>query len=372
MNLRTAILAISLALSLGAGGFTCHALDYRSDLLEEMTGLLPLQISARDTLVTLVRAGREVSVRVAGGCVEHAGYRIFTPAQRESVGRSIADFVERYWLSLDLPLRRGKSPAQQMKEDRFTFRTGSPSSVDAIMRDPDLPFGCTLGPKQVSMEWGDPGHPVCAVVFPVDHELILGRRMLENDRRLPGEINAATFVADCTAPLGSRKETESETLPVIRTERGGVYLDCELKHERYYVKSSGATSEVPVFDIDHPVESVMNLFTGCDIPQAATIGLDIRHKTFGLGEQPIQTTVGKFVAYSISSGCVPYVGIISLDKEEAGSADILVIMRNARLGYNHVLRVSLPLACMADGRGTATARLNAFVPSSNILNLFKN
>ena len=116
----------------------------------------------------------------------------------------------------------------------------------------------------------------------------------------------------------------------------------------------------------------MNLFTGYDIEKAENIRLSINHKIFGFKEQSIETTIPKFIAYSIQNDCVPYVGIVSIDKDNIGEADVLVIMHNGQLGYNHILRVSLPLESISSGKGIAIARLNAFIPSSNIKNLFKN
>lgn len=64
---------------------------------------------------------RPLTVVVDNDEVVHVGYTIFSPMQREFVGRDIADFIERYWLSTDLPLKRLKTVEQQMREDRVVF-----------------------------------------------------------------------------------------------------------------------------------------------------------------------------------------------------------------------------------------------------------
>ena len=368
---RTA-LVFSISLVCGGIGNICTGMDFRSDMLDEMSGQITVEWPQGDSTFTVGHGSREIAVRVSDGCVEHIGFRIFPEQLRSGVVNPlIADFVERYWLSLTLPLKRQKSVRQQLSEDRFVFQTGDIGSIDVIQQDPAIPFSCHIGDNLVTMLWGSKEQPVCHIVFPVNHELILGRGMLENDRRLPQEINDVRIknchvkIADTTSPL------YTDSLSSLRIASGGDYLKCALKSERYYTGGADGVSLEPVFNSDRCVESIMNLFTGYDIEKAADIRLSIRHKIFGLKEQPIETTIQKFVAYSMQSGCVPYVGIISVGKDDSRLADVLVIMHNRQLGYNHVLRVSVPLECISEGSGTSSARLNAFVPSSNIKNLFK-
>lgn len=369
---RTA-LVFSISLILGGIENLCDAVDFRSDRLEEISKCVSAELPECDSTFTVRYGERDVTIRTSGAYVEHIGYRIFSPTLRgRAINPLIADFIEQYWLSLTLPLERQKSVEQQLTEDRFVFETGSIRSIDAIQKDSAISFSCESTPTQFTAMWGDPQSPLCRISFPIDHELILGRKMLENDRRLAREINETILTATPVPGSAAADPFQPDSMPPLRVEHNGSYLDCELKSERYYATGTDGLSSVPVFDTSHCVESIMNLFTGYDIPRARDIALSISHKTFGFKTQPIETTVQKFVAYSMQGGCMPYVGILSVDSEGTGLADILVIMHNRHAGYNHVLRVSLPLDCIATGRGTASARLNAFVPSSNIKNLFKN
>lgn len=362
----------SISLIIGGIENICSGREFRSDLLAEMAGYITDEWPEADSVLTLSHGKRAVTARVADGRVEHIGYRIFPDEVRARLlNPLVADFVERYWLTLTLPLQRQKSVAQQLLEDRFTFTAGSPLSVDRIQSDTALVFSCEISPAIVSMTWGNKEKPVCAITFPVNHELILGRRMPENDRRLPDEINSARIPASEPRNLAHDNALPSDTLTSLVVENAGSYIDCALKSERYYIQAPDATLQ-PVFDSSRPAESIANIFTGCDIPQAAAISFSINHKIFGLREQTIETTLQKFVAYALREGCTPYVGVISLGTGTSPVADVLVIMHNRHAGYNHVLRASVPLNALTAGAGKVTARLNAFVPSSNIKNLFKN
>lgn len=347
-NLLRILLSISLLYG-GIGAVCAHNPQFRSDQLGEMSKHVDLRLDSveGDTLLLTNRGNLEVAARVADGCVEHIGYRLFPEEQRGAIMHPlVADFVERYWLWLTLPVERQKSVAQQMKEDNFRFLAGNVESVGKIQQDSTLLINCYATDKEMTVAWGDENNPKCCISFPINHELILGRKMLENDRRLPMEI--ATV--------------DVEKAPAYMIDAGR-YLDENLSSERYF------NGDEPIFDPEKPMESITNLFTGYDIAQADSIALNIRHKTFGLNEQAISSTVRRFVAYAMQNGCRPYAGIVAIDNN---MADVLVIFNNQAVGYNHVLRVSLPIDCIANGRGTATARLNAFVPSSNIKNLFKD
>lgn len=375
MGTHKAAMAFLLSILLASGGIgnICHGRTFRSDFLEEISKVAPVSMAPGDTAFAIATGARDIAVRVEDGCVEHIGYRIFSvDARSGGINPAIADFVERYWLSLTLPLQRQKSVKQQMLEDRFVFNKGSIASIDNIQHNPTMPFSCHSTKNKVTMVWGDEKSPVCQISFPVDHELILGRKMLENDRRLPLEIKSAKVNVRPVQNIPGRSSARMDSVTALWVNQTGSYLDCALRSDRYYTSGPDGESLEPVFDIAFPKESVVNLVTDYDIAKAMNIGLSIRHKTFGLDEQVIETTIPQFVAYCMQNGCIPFAGVISIDEGDSGEADILVIMRNQAVGYNHVLRAKVPLTCISTGKGTVRARLNAFVPSSNIKNLFKN
>lgn len=367
-------IVISFSISLIYGGIEnmCNGMDFRSDQLDEISKHVSVEWPHCDSTFTVIYGKHYITVRTSDECVEHIGFRIFPQQQRLGINPFIADFVERYWLSLTLPLKRQKSVRQQMLEDRFVFQTGSVESVGVIQQDTTMLFSCHVTPDLVTLIWGSKEKPVCCITFPVDHELIMGRGMIENDRRLPQEINNVRIKQKRVRCVDYTSSLYADSLSSLWVANVGSYLDCTLKSERYYTLDPDSLSFEPVFDGGRLRESIVNLFTDYDIEKARNIGLSICFKTFGLKEQSIETTIPKFVAYCMQNGCVPYVGIVSIDNDSSGSADVLVIMHNQQLGYNHVLRVSVPLECILNGNGASSARLNAFVPSSNIKNLFKN
>ncbi len=358
---------LSILLLCGGIESDCFGLTFRSDKIEALAKAAAVDLSGRDSSFCTIRNGREITVRIANGEVEHIGYRLFPHGLRDvAVNEAIADFAERYWMELSMPADRKKSVSQKMIEDRFAFVAGGIASVDRIQKNYGCDFSCNVSETLVTMTWGDNSGPFCKIQFPVNHELILGRAMRENDRRLPAEILLASTDVEHGFADSTHFMSDPDTLSSIYICKSGTYLDCELRSDRYFKNGQ----DTPVFDPEFPAESVSNLFTDYDIEASKNIALAISQQIYGLKEQKIDTTVGQFVAYCMQNGCTPYVGIIDLDCN--GRADLLVIMRNWEIGYNHVLRVSMPVESISAGCGKATARLNAFVPSSNIKNLFND
>lgn len=368
------VILFSISLICGGIGNICNGMDFRSDQLNEISKHISVEWPNCDSTFTIRYRNHDITVRTSDECVEHIGFYIFPQRLRFGIiNPFIADFVERYWLSLTLPLKRQKTVKQQMLEDRFVFQTGSVESIGIIQQDTTMLFSCHVATNLVTMIWGSKEKPVCCITFPVNHELILGRGMIENDRRLPQEINDVRIKQRMVRSLDSTTSSlYADSLSTLWVAGAGSYLDCALKSERYYKLGSDGQSLEPVFDGDRLRESIVNLFTDYDIEKAENIRLSICLKTFGIKEQSVETTIPKFVAYCMQNGCAPFVGIVTMDKDNSGTADVLVIMHNQPIGYNHVLRVSLPLECILNGDGISSARLNAFVPSSNIKNLFKN
>ena len=369
MHKTITVKTIVLSILLLCGGIEsdCFGLTFRSDKIEALAKAAAVDLSGRDSSFSTTWNGREITVRIADGEVEHIGYRLFPNGLRGvAVNEGIADFVERYWMELSMPADRQKTVSQQMLEDKFAFVAGGLDLIDRIQKNHDCDFSCNVSETLVLMAWGDKFHPFCKIQFPVNHELILGRTMRENDRRLPAEILRTSTDQRHGFVDSPHFMSDTDTLSSIYICKSGIYLDCELRSDRYFKNEQN----IPVFDPEFPAESVSNLFTDYDIEASKNIALAISQQIYGLNEQRIDTTIGQFVAYCMQNGCTPYVGIIDLDCN--GRADLLVIMRNWEIGYNHVLRVALPVESISTGCGKATARLNAFVPSSNVKNLFND
>lgn len=344
---------------------------YRSDMLQKMAA--GMRISDRVNALpdgdnSFVHTdGREVNVRIAGGVVEHIGYRLFNPGQKDFLSVPLTDFLERYWLSLTVPMEELRAADARMREDHFYFINGSVASVDRIQRDSLLMLNFTPTDKMLDVEWSAASGPVCHVVVPVNHELILGRNMPENDRRLCDEIRNADVDSAHTLRYTPDMLERIDSTSMLVHYGGSYYID-ELSANRYFFPSDSGHVALPVWSGSFPAQSIANLFSGTDIAAAADIPLHIRHVAYGRIDE-FDTDVLHFVAFCLGQGCTPYVGVVSMTEDEA---DVLVTMCNTQLGYNHQLRLKMSLPGLSSGAVTATGRLNAYIPISNLKNFYSD
>lgn len=367
---RIRLIALTL-LCVAMGADVWAANGYKSDLLKEMATVMGIRQQV-ETLADGTYYGllqfrkRPLTVAVMQQEVTHIGYRFFTAAQRADLGTAVPDFIERYWLSLDLPLKRVKSVDTQLREDHFDFVVGSPQSIDRLQSDTTLSlFVENVNRTHYIFEWKDEKGTVCKLQFPVDAELLNGRNVLENDYRLAQEITRTK-----TGKI-SRRYTETELRLVPQRGYylydGGTYYLSDLTSKRYFVRDS-VGGFVPLYDASMKIETVSNLLTDTDMPEAEHYELTLRQQTYNYTQKMIRTNVRQFLTYCLQNGCKPYAGIVSCDST---TMDVLLVLRNSEVGYHHVARMKFDLSEMAQGKGKCEARLNAFIPLLHIKNLYK-
>ena len=165
------------------------SLSYRSDRLERMGKLLGEEKLAAlpdgehtsalmfmDTPITLIKDK---------GIVEHIGYSFFSAEERRLTGPVVCNFLERYALEADLPFKKEKTLDTQLLEDGVVFCQGSLSTLKAL-----CPGGHgvleihNISHSRYIFKWQGG-----QMLFPSDVDLLTGRDMRENGRRLPQESN---------------------------------------------------------------------------------------------------------------------------------------------------------------------------------------
>ena len=87
----------------------------------------------------------------------------------------------------------------------------------------------------------------------------------------------------------------------------------------------------------------------------------------GYKEEIIRVPLNSWINFCLNSGCTPFVGLIDYD---GNNATFELVMRNADLGYNHVMKVKFDVAQLESRKGIIEARLNSYVPTSKIKFLF--
>lgn len=342
---------------------------YRTDLLARMAS--SMQIASRlDTLKEGVHwrwetyKGKAVTVIVKDRQVEHIGYALFTPEQRMTFPSPVYNFLERYMLEMDVPLKREKSLARQIAEDGISFEKGTFSSLHALLNDTACRINITNENGKRYIVRLEKGNTVfCHMQFPVSYDLLQGTAMLENERRLKQEITSSS--------LHERKKTvvsRKELLPTWQSNYfilpGESYYTDELNTNRYYEQDEKGDFRL-VYHAKYPLESLANLLTTTEIDNQFII--DILLKKYGYKEEMINVPLDQWIMFCLDSGCTPYFGVISYD---GNFAVCEVVMRNVAWGYNHVMKVTFDVSQLESRKGIIQARLNSYIPSSKIKYLF--
>lgn len=368
---------LSALLVLGVLANVCSfaASGFHSNLLQEMaevSGIRPQIDKLTDGWYYDVFSykNRPLTVVVNNDEVVHVGYTIFSPMQRGFVGRDIADFVERYWLSTDLPLKRLKPVGQQMREDRVVFAKGSLPVIDKLQGDSTLSVQTSMDfERRYVITWKKDGVTVCALSFPVDNELLSGRNLIENDQRLADDILRARQspeVQDTIVNGDVLQHSQEHGYYVLPGE--SYYMD-SLTGNRYFRRDKKKRLFHLLNTPEYKFETIANMLTGTDLPQAENYTLTLRQQTYNYQQKIVTTSLRQYVSFCLQNGCTPYVGLIS---ETGNIVEVELVMRNVALGYAHVTKLSFDTAQMGEGRGTVSGRLNAYVPTANVKNLFKD
>ena len=332
-------------------------LPYKSDRLGRMGELL-----GEDTLAALPDGehtaaltfiGTPVTVIKTNGTIEHIGYSFFSAEERLQTDPVVCCFLERYALEADLPLKRDKDLELQLLEDGIMFRQGSLSSLKTLCPGGHGNFEIhDITQSKHVFNWPDG-----QMLFPSDLELLLGRDMKENDRRLPLEIQSATFPEPVSTP--DNPEIRGDGIAVCRN---GDYYFSSLSADTFF---TGGNMK-PVNSVLLEEETLHNLASG--LIRDSGIILDIEMSAYGLERANFSAGFNSLAAYAASTGCKAYCGTIAADKDEI---EVLVIYRNESASYNHVLRILIPHSAIAEGKGRGRARLTPFVPTHKIKYLFE-
>lgn len=307
--------------------------------------------------------GLPVTVVKNGNRVKHIGYSVFTDQQRKVVGEIRSNFIERFLLTTDLPFVREKSVEIEMQEEKIVFRSGGLAALKGFIKDNSCSVEASLVKEKLhTVKWNKAGKTICEMGFPADHELMTGRNMLENDDRMQMDIISMPDTVINKKRILDEKSLQKHQ--VVYVLPGGNYLFKELTADRYFTKNSGNSFSALCAPLA-PRESFANLMTDNDIENNYT--LDITLKQFNYNQSKFSVPLTKWIAYYKENGFKPYFSIISQDKN---MLDCLLVLRNPEMGCNHVMRLKFDTETIPNRTGKITARLNAFVPTSNIKDFY--
>ena len=344
---------------------------YRTDLLEKIANKTGLRLQT-DTLADgehnecAQYKNMPVTVIVSNQRVIHIGYSLFSAEQRKGFGDNICNFLERYGLELDIPTNEQLTTEERMKQDGVGFLIGNRNQLRNLCSDTTVCINLqVVNDKGYVMSWRRDTVWLCQVAFPVEYDLLFGTNMDERERRLAEELHRVDSTAWDSIALYDVRKAVKAWQDNYYTLKGESYVLDNLNANKYFEKTDSGIMQ-PIFNKLYPIESLANLFTTNLLENEYT--LDIRLRKYGFKTDTISVPLKRWTDYCRQTGCKPFFGIISLDNEKAVCE---LVMHNSIMGYNHIMNITFPVALFEGRKGHITARLNGYVTSSRVKNLFE-
>lgn len=259
---------------------------------------------------------------------------------------------------------QGKPVDTYLREEKIAFLQGGFSQLQAALADSAAIEISLVDGKRYAVSFFRDDQRTVIISYPASYQLILGTTLMEAENRLFEDVWRTPL------PKAEEHQVVEELLQQMGTSAvyllaGSSYVLPELNSNRYYVKNEHGKFEL-LYSEDLPLETMANLTTGTDIDNQ--LMLDIRMVKYGYRTEDATVPLRQWVAFGIEQGCTPFFGVIS---SEEGKVICEYVMQNEALGYAHVMKFEFNPSILVDRKGNMSARLNSYVPISNVKSLFK-
>lgn len=307
-----------------------------------------------------------VTTIVNQGEVSHIGLSLFTPWQRQFIDGVQCNFLERIALAAEIPEFYGIDIRQYLRDEKIEILEGRLDYLKTFFSDTSYIFQSTLvnGKTYIACWFTPDAHErYLTLTYPTDFHLISGLSLTEAENRLYRNIQR------------SRPEAMEQFEPVeallqcigngpVYLLKGSIFFLPELNSNRYYVKERSGKFSL-LYSEDFPLESLANLMTGNEIDNQFVI--NVKLVKYGYQVDDFNIPLKHWLAFCIQSGCTPYFGVIEQEKDKIV---VELIMQNETLAYCHVMKLTIDPKLLKARKGTLQARLNSYVPMSNVKSLF--
>lgn len=325
-----------------------------NQVLAEKSNLYPAAKTGCDTLVNV--DGYNVHIICEDGLVSQIGLNLFSDDMKNSMDRSLLEFIETALL------------AKILNEDKGSFENlkiaeGTLSDFKGI--DYQSPYTLTaVDSKDWALEW-DLGNKKIVLSLPIGYDIIQ-----EGSR---GEIEN-----EFIKKLQAKKNTERKSFRNYSHEElkrygedlyflpGDTYISKDINRNTIFEKEDSISFK-PVWNISHPVESIGNMMIyPSSIYSNPILDVTILKHEYGETEN-IEITLNKFIAICENEGCIPFWGVENFDGEKLQGA---LFLYNPFQGYDHVLKIECKPEEIINGTGKIKGRASLYIPTNNVHNLF--
>lgn len=310
--------------------------------------------------------GSPLTICLRNNVIEHIGYAIFSKEQRVAFPSPIYNFLERFFLEEQLPLKERDLPDRE----QVTVVGGNINKILNHVNDSTVTLSITQGNGQVySVLWRKGSKVLCKVIFPSNFELISGKNRIENEDRLLKSIRK-TKVISKKEPIVYLDDLENPNDSIshcVIVNRGYNRISA-MKNNRYYTVIYDSIAKRDslslTYSSDYPVESFNNLLTSLEISNDFLVEVEILKYNFQ--NETFSIPLSQFLSFFYTENCIPYLGIMNYDTN-SNQIEALLEMRNNELAYEHMMRIEMDLKNLPRRSGTLSITMWPYIPT-HILN----
>ena len=323
---------------------------------------VPVEVQSADSLAYTAYKGYPIVMRYQNGSLEHIGVDIFGYGGNSAQEQVLLDFVERYNLQM---LMLDKDADRQLQMDLDGVDAPAFFSTPLHRDGPILLNVSQTDGNRYTARWGQEGGIIRQMTFPSDYQFLTGKNKIELEDG---------FLASLQGPVRNPNPENPDELPLQRMGPAryqcpeGQYLIPEIHRTTYYAGEKGHL--YPVISDAYPEESIFNVLILPGMAQGWTA--HVRVLKYGYATETAEIPLEQLLGRCRMNGCIPYVGIESLDKK-SGRLIATLMLHNEALAYDHVAKITLNRDQFSDETTapSLSMTISVYVPIHNIKNLYK-
>ena len=291
-----------------------------------------------------------------------ATLHLFTDTMKQVISPTVCDFLERYLYQASRS-KRGYDFYQRMADDKVVLRGGSFDNITRLPQDALFEIN-RYEDKGYEVSWKDvSGKTLLSLQFPINYELLLGQPKVDIEKTMKQQLQRcpdSTIIREFDTEL--TKEGR-----IMQTARPDHYFLESLNTTTYYEIPPDGGETTPVYSEEMKAYSATNLFHGI-IRTADRYRIHIDQNLYGFKTDSYIIPLSKWLNYCLENKLKVYCGV---EEERTDGIKLLIIAKNADLGYCHMMTVVLPSEFVTKQNTVLRATLNAYIPLDNLKDLYQ-
>jgi hypothetical protein len=249
---------------------------------------------------------------------------------------------------------------QKMQDDKFILLEGALENLNQVNDSTSFSL-VRYDNKAYEASWANGQDLLLRVAFPIQYELILGMRQIEIEQHLQEYIMSAP---QRNVPKDGDIQLDSIAPNVYRTAPKQHYHIQSLNNSQYFQRTEDGKLRL-IGDSAKIEYTIANLFqNGLE----KTYILQVSQSIYGFKHLDYTISLQQWLNYCALEHLTCYVAIEGTSDE---AIQVLIVAENIDLAYNHLLSVLIPRKALGDVSGTLLVKLNAFIPTHNITDLYE-